>query len=413
VLVLLLTQTTTPVSARQILERAYQAQSTQNQGEGIHHTQVETYRNICALPEDQGVSTVIESYLDLQAGYFRTIVTEAGTGHALDVFAFDGAYIYSGHRVAPGEAKEPQPGSPPRPKRFDCEHPFGTRTEAPLSVYRGAQSSVAAVNLPEKEETQTHEEMFRQMRDDPNAELLGEETWIDGRNVYVLRSWQPVKAIVDGNMDGSPELPLGWVTSYFDVETYRLVESRAAIERDGKDILIHSYRVLADEILPPGSAIPWDLSDLAGITLVDDPEGQYVDFLPEVISEEELASRAPSAYLLETIPDGYHLELSASPKQPADQPYFFVASYRNQSDDYFVIQALGSKEIEFIAEGANETYTTASGLVLSFMDDFKEPSGKQFTSAILQTPQGAAFIINSTLPRETVKDWAEDLKPLE
>jgi hypothetical protein len=276
-------------------------------------------------------------------------------------------------------------------------------------VYRGAQSNIAAVNPPEKDETQTHEEMFRQMRDDPNAELLGEETWIDGSKVYVLRSWQPVKALVDGKMDGNPELPMGWVTSYFDVETYRLVESRAAIERNGKEILVYSYRALVDEFLPSGSDVPWDLSDLGGIAIVDDSQGQYVDFLPEVISEEELASRAPSAYLLATIPDGYTLEISASPKQPADQPYVFVASYRNEAKDYFVIQALGSKELEFITEGANETYTTASGLVLTFMDDFKEPSGKQFTSAVLETPQGAAFLINSTLPRETIKALAEEL----
>jgi hypothetical protein len=408
-LAVLLAQTVTPVSARQILDRAYQAQSMQNQGEGIHHTRVETYHNICALPEDQGESTVIESYLDLQAGYFRTVITEAQTGNALDVFAFDGSHIYSGHRLVPGEAKDPQQGSEPRPKRFVCEQPFGTGTDASLTVYRGAQNNVAAVNVPANEEAQTHEEIFRQMQDDPNAELLGEETWIDGRKVYVLRSWQPVKALVDGNMDGSKELPLGWVTSYFDVETYRLVESRAAIERDGEEILVYSYRALVDEILPSRSDVPWDLSDLGGITIVDDPEGQYVDLLPEVISEEELASHAPSAYLLETIPAGYTLEISASPKQPADQPYFFVASYRNQSDDYFVIQALGSKEVEFITEGATETYTTASGLVLTFMDDFKEPSGKQFTSAVLETPDGAAFLLNSTLPRETVKALAENL----
>jgi hypothetical protein len=107
----LVAQTVTPVSARQILDRAYKAQSTQNQGDGLHHTRVETYTNICAHPEDQGVSTVIESYLDLQAGYFRTVVTEAQTGHALDVFAFDGWHVYSGHRLVPGEAKEPQQGS--------------------------------------------------------------------------------------------------------------------------------------------------------------------------------------------------------------------------------------------------------------------------------------------------------------
>ena len=54
------------------------------------------------------------------------------------------------------------------------------------------------------------------------------------------------------------------------------------------------------------------------------------------------------------------------------------------------------------------TYTTASGLVLSFMEDASDPSGKQYVSAFVKAPDGAAFMLSSTLPRETVKEWAEE-----
>ena len=405
VLAVLVAQTAIPVSAQQILDRAYEAQSTQNEEEGIQHTLIEIYTNLCARPEGGRAPIAIESYSDPRAVYFRTVITEAETGNALDVSAFDGAYVYEGHRLVEVKRNEPEQGTEPRQKI--CDFSWGDTNDATrLTVYRGAQNSVASVNLPIREEVQTYEEIFQKMRSDPNAELLGEETWVNGRPVYVLRSWQPVKAITDG----STELPMGWVVSYFDKETYKIMESRATLERDGQEILVYSYRVLVDEILPLGSNAPWDLSDLPGITIVDDPDGQHISSLPEVLSEEQLASQTESAYLLQAIPEGFTLEISASPKQPADQPFLYIASYRNEAGDYFVIESIGSEKVKLAAEGEGETYTTASGLKLTFMEeDVKGSSDKQFTSAIVETLEGAALIINSTLPRDQVKALAETL----
>lgn len=406
VLGVLVAQTATPVAAGQILDRAHEAQSVQIEGEGIQHMRVETYHNLCAQPEGQGTiaATVMESYLDLQSGYFRTTIMEAETGNAREVFAFDGANTYSGHRSVEVKAENPERGPASGEKHVVCDQPWGN-TDDLLTVYRAPQSSVAGVNLPMSEGAHTYEEIFQEMRNNPDAELLGEETWIDGRPVYVLRSHQPVKAIVDGE---KLEPPMGWVTSYFDTESYKMVESRATIERDGEELLVYSYRVLADEILPVGSDVRWDLSDLQGITIVDDPEGQHADLLPEVVSEEELA-RTPSAYLLSSIPEGFTLEISAAPKQPVDQPFVYVASYHNEAGDYFVIQSIGPKEVKLVADSSDEVYTTASGLSLTFMEDVKDRSDKLFTSAVLETPEGAAFILNSTLPRDRVKILAEQL----
>jgi len=402
VLAILVARNVTPVSAREILDRAYNAQSTQSKG--ILHTRIETYQNLCVRPEGQGgaITTVMESYVEPQTGYFRTVSTEAKTGAVLEVFAFDGAHIYNGHRSVDVKSDLPEQGPASDEKQIVCDQPFGPTNDL-LTVYRGSQNSIATADLPRGIGIETNDELFQKMHKDPNAKLLGEENTLDGRKVYVVRSWQPVKAVIEG----STELPMGWVVSYFDKETYKIVESRATIERDGKDLLVYSYRVLADEILPAGGYRGWDLSDLQGIAIVDDPDGQHIKLLPEVISQQELASRAESAYLLSNIPDGVTLEISAAPRQPKGQLFLYTASYRSERGDFLVIESVGQEKIQAAGESSDESYTTASGLTLKFLESNK--AGKPYTSAIVETPQGTAFILNSILPREQVKELAEKL----
>ena len=62
------------------------------------------------------------------------------------------------------------------------------------------------------------------------------------------------------------------------------------------------------------------------------------------------------------------------------------------------------------ASWADEHYITASGLVLHFIvESGVTPAGGQFTSALMETPEGMTFTINSTLPRERIKALAEEL----
>lgn len=402
VLAIVVARNVTPVSAREILDRAYNAQSTQSQG--ILHIRIETYQNLCARPDGQGgaITTVMDSYIEPQTGYFRTVSTEAETGAILEVFAFDGAHIYNGHRSVDVKSDRPEQGPASDEKQVVCDQPFGP-TNNILTVYRGSQNSIATADLPRGMGVETNDELFQKMHKDPSAKLLGEETWLDGRKVYVVRSWQPVKAVIEG----STELPMGWVVSYFDKETYKIVESRATIERAGKDLLVYSYRVLADETLPSGSYRGWDLSDLQGIAIVDDPDGQYIKLLPEVISQQELASHTRSAYLLSSIPDGVTLEISAAPRRPKGQPFSYTASYRSQRGDFLVIESVGMEKTKAVTASSDESYTTASGLTLLFLESNK--AGKPFTSAIVETPQGTAFVLNSILPRDQVKALAEKL----
>jgi hypothetical protein len=238
------------------------------------------------------------------------------------------------------------------------------------------------------------------MRSDPQVQLAGEQTWDNGRTVYVLRSEQPIRVIVANEAQS----PTGIVDVYFDVDTYELVGNRITIQKDGKELLISLQRILVNEALPAGSSVAWDLSDLQGVNIVDDTNGEHR--LPEVISPEDLAAKTKSAYLLKTIPEGFSLELSALPEHPANRPFFYEATYTNQAGDYFIIRAFDNKPLEDTS-WEDEAYTAASGLVLHFVN---QPSiDPKFTGGLLETPDGMVFAIDSTLPREQVRALVEQL----
>ena len=59
-------------------------------------------------------------------------------------------------------------------------------------------------------------------------------------------------------------------TLYFDAETYALVESRETIQRNGEEILVGYHREMVSEVLPAGTPVVWDFSDLEGVTVVDE-----------------------------------------------------------------------------------------------------------------------------------------------
>ena len=63
------------------------------------------------------------------------------------------------------------------------------------------------------------------------------------------------------------------------------------------------------------------------------------------------------------------------------------------------------------ASGTDDHYTTASGLVLHFIIETGSTSrGGEVTSALMETPEGLTFAVNSTLPREAIKALAEELE---
>ncbi len=372
------------VTAQDILDQAYRAQTQATPGSGISHYRYESYHNYEALTEDHIASNITDSYVDLQRQNVRLVVTNSETGKVIDAFSSDDTYAYNSRGESNGDT---------------------------LIVYRAPRKPQSAVVSASGDggRSPDYKSAFDRMREDPNVEFLGEESWGDGRTAYVLRSQQPAKAIVKG----TDELLSGTVTMYFDSATYNTLGSRVTVEKDGQEVLIDSYRMLVDETLPAGSTVAWDLSDLQGIAIVDDPDGARNSLPPEVISEEELKNRTQSAYLLESTPDGYTLQIITHPAPSPDEPFTYVASYHTTDNSYFTIRNMGETESEPMSGGtADESYTTASGLELRFINTASEGKNYQYTLATGTTPAGVALVIESNLSRETVKAWAEELVPV-
>jgi hypothetical protein len=333
------------------------------------------------------------------------VTTDKASGKVLQVNAFDGSNAYSSDNL-----QDNQQG------------------DVPLTVYRNPQDQNSLylrkftngtdwkLNPAQDEESKF---MFEKMRSDPQVELLDQETWDNtctapnavrgkcGHSVYVLRSQQEIKLMVDNEITH----PMGWVTFYFDTETYQLLGDRVTLERDGQEVLISSRRLVLDEILQADSNIAWDLSDLQGLKVVDDPNREHNRFgklYQNIISVEDLASKTDSAYLLATVPEGFSLEVGVTPEQSENEQFFYEANYTSQAGDSFIIRALGKPLEDALKE--DETYTTASGLVLHFIGQAGDtPKGEQVPVVLIEAPSGKTYAIESTLPRERVKELAEQL----
>jgi hypothetical protein len=374
----------TPVSAQQILERASSAQSATGPTQGIRHMRVETYNNFQLLSGDQsGTLTLAESYVDFATDNFRRVTTDPATGQVLDAFAYDGAYTLS------------------------SRYPPTAATRAALPVYHIPQPSNRVAKEPYGDPSDSAKQMLDQVRSDPAMKLQVKQTGRDGREVYVLSGEHPVKALVGKDV----KVQTGSTTMVFDVQTYQFLESRSTIQKDGKEFLVNSTKYLTNEILPAGSSVAWDLSDVKGISMVDDPNGEHGDALPEIISTQELAAHA-QAYLFSSVPEGFTLEITSPPFQPKDQPFVYVINYRNTAGDYIVIPSSDVPDSLCQSDFNDESYTTASGLVVQFGKAAAFPDGKQETPALVTVPNGTRFLLNSTLPRERIKSLAESLAPV-
>ncbi len=398
-----MTQNVAPVSAQQILDRASAAQSAVKSAQGINHIRIESYYTLHALEENStGIKTIVDSYLDYQTGNMRNVTTNADTGKVVDAFAYDGVNTYS------------------------TQGPLDSTATEPLTIYRSPQSreKVMANLYSGGEATVDFEQLFAELRSDPQVTVEGKQTWSDGRSVYVLSTQQVGKLLTDPNTVQTKRM-------FFDANTYRLLEEQVTFQQAGKEIVVADVHYLANEILPVNSPVAWDLSDMQGVNIVDDTNRTQGDLLPEKITVQELVAHTRTGYLLKTIPAGFNLEIEAPPKQDNETSYIYIASYRTEAGDYFVIQASGVPDAltqgtaenaqcinadrtitpctDTPSTGGKETYTTATDLQVYFLEDAVDPSGKHYQEAAVKAPDGTAFLISSTLPRERVKALAEDL----
>ncbi len=371
-----------PVSAQQIIERASAAQFAAAAAPGIWHYRIEEYLNPGAVDGNEtGKTMMIDIYEDLSRDLSRSVTLDAA-GKVIQVFANDNSFSYFGPQAVDGSST------------------------APLTIHRTPEQPDPRKLQPQRSDDQADlpKSLFEQFRDNPHVELAGRETWADGSPVYILidRSYQTQKSQNDKTFTGTMKM-------VFNANTYALLESETTVVRAGKEIVLERVRFLLDENLPSGTVVTWDLSDLEGVTFVDDPVVAQTDAQPMVgISMQELA-RHPQTYALKTIPEGYRVEIVAAPNQPADQPYTYEITYTNQAGESFDLQAVGVLEAGFVETSFYDgSYKTASGLVLNFSSSQPEGSGAG-TSAMLTTPEGVSFLVICSMSREQVQALAEEL----
>src|SRR5215212_1291097 len=106
-LVVFVARNVTPASAaRQILDRAYEAQTQTSPTQGIEHMRSEIYSNLEGVSEGQGTDTIVESYSDPVSGNFRVVTTDKKTGKVLQVYGFDGSNVYNSDNMKDGQQNE-------------------------------------------------------------------------------------------------------------------------------------------------------------------------------------------------------------------------------------------------------------------------------------------------------------------
>lgn len=232
-----MTQNAKPVSAQEILDRSAQIQQTAQQQGSIQHLQSKIYFNPEAAPSAEQTpgearTTLWESYHDFANNKARTVIRDANTNAITDIVGTDGVNLYS--------AKPEQ----------------GTIT----TVYRTPQASDVAHPIPVKGGNE--QDTFEQMRRDAANAHVTQEQWQDGRPIYVLRTEDT----------GNGAIPTSSAI-YFDSKTYQVLGQDSYATRDGKTTLYYSSRILLNETLPAGAAVAWDMTDIAGIKIVDEPNG--------------------------------------------------------------------------------------------------------------------------------------------
>jgi hypothetical protein len=378
----------TPVSAKQILEKAYEVHKASNLVTGISHMKVERYTNNDAKEgKDAGTKTIRETFTDYQTGNYRVVEYLAPEMIISNIDGYDGTFKYS------------------------SEYLDRSRKNETLVVYRSPQSRDKLSVLDDMGPTISAEETFEAMRMDPNITLEAMMTASNGNMAYVLVTVHTMDKQYFKINDQVSEKKGGTFRErmVFDAETYELLETKTTLEKDGKEIITNSLQFLTREVLPKDARVIWDMSDLTGIKLVDDLDRTKGDLLPEKITLQELAEKTSTGYMLKDIPEGFNLTITAPPRQINESSYIYIAEYRNKEGDYFVIQSTGDFP-EQTSEDADEIYITKNGMTATFSKEPKNmPDKKIYQFATVHVSDKTGILISSSLPRKRVKELMDTL----
>jgi hypothetical protein len=380
VLALFVVSNVNTVSAQQILDRASAAQAAGQTAPGISHLRIESYDNPKGLEgEGVGTTTVNDIYTDSANGYLRSVVRDAD-GKIIDASAYNGTFSYTMKRSPMGQTDGLTI------ERLPTD-PSTVRKPVPVDPEDTAQT------------------LFDQFRRNIHVVLEGKELWTDGSQVYVLvdRSFQTQQS------NGTTEQTYtGSTKMVFNALTYNLVESETSIRKNDKDVVLNRVKFLVDEVLPAETPVMWNLSDLTQLTFVDVTPVPEVDLVPQPLTQTELTTHTKS-YILNPLPEGYTVEITAMPNQPSDQPYAYEINYSNAAGESFGLQAIGTLDDGFVDTNFYDgSYKSAAGLVLHYSSS--KSAAQDGTAAILTTPDNDInFLVISSLPRAQVEALIETL----
>jgi len=366
----------TTVSAQQIITRATAAQTLPTQG--IWHTQIQVYQNHTMLAGNHpGTTTIDDDYSDLTNGEYRS-VTQDMAGKIIQVAAYDGTYNYSGLQAA------------------------GNAGTDPLKVTRVKAGPDQKAKTGSIDPVGSFKALFDDFRNNPRVRVDSQKTWTDGTPVYVLvdDNFQSQKGVDGATYTGSMRM-------VFNSKTYQLIESQTTVRNGDQDIVIDEVQWLVDEVLPTGSPMAWDLSDLKDINIVDEAQPATQDNPTfETLTEQQLATHTKSFYVLQPLPAGYTEKIVAVTDQPKDQDYGFEVNYTGPNGETFGLQAVGKMEPGFVESNFYDgSYKAASGLMINYSPSHSGGG----TSAMLTAPDGNSFLLTSSLPREQVQNLVETL----
>jgi hypothetical protein len=363
----------TTVSAQQIMDRADAVRTSNAAATGIQHTIIEVFESSKEFAGDQaGNKTIQEEYLDLSSGNFRVTSTDPD-GNLLNGSASDGKYTYS----------------------FDQASKEGiTVTRTPITADEGRK-------LAAPDTQSTPDQLFKQFKHNPSVKLEDTITWTDGSKAYVL-------VLKSYKTDGSGQKTYtGSSKMTFNAKTYALLESVSTMEKDGQDEVIADAKFTTDELLPAGTQVAWDLSDLKGVTYADQPAPAPEEVTFGTLTVDELASKA-QAYILQPVPEGYALEIDAVTNQPADQEFQYEVNYKLDDKTVFGMQYVGELSSEFIQESFSDgSFKAANGLQIFYSTS--HPANGNGVAAVLVTPDAGNYLLSSTLSRDEVQKLVETL----
>ncbi len=86
-----------------------------------------------------------------------------------------------------------------------------------------------------------------------------------------------------------------------------------------------------------------------------------------------MADNSSNGYLLENVPQGFKLTITAPPNQRNESYFVYVAAYRNAANEYFVIQSMADESVDLYKDDAVEVMDLKDGMKAYIFSEVEDP----------------------------------------